>query len=369
MADRPGAGRAAAGRVRGPTLGDFLRNWCHRDSGAGWNPTSGCATRGRTPPPSRTASGSGQYHGTHAPVVIWYSPKMLDWLRKNRPLDDEGRELAPPADAEPVPAGAVMVKEMFEPPAAECAGGRACTRLLPTSGAAVMVRDTGGLPRRLVLGLVRLERLGPGLAGRAGGPAAVHGLRPVLRELPRLRRGRADLRRPREHRGEPGGPLVFLSQHFFDAEPPDEPPPAGGPAPGRPGAPRPAPLRLLAGVRPLAARRRTSPGRLGRRSRSMPPQTYDNVWVEATRGTPTAASEFVTSDQCLGCHDAGGTGLQFDMTVPNPLATSGGADSSTCRPTPPGAPRPWGWAAATRSSSPSSPARSTPSTPRATCRR
>ena len=27
---------------------------------------------------------------------------------------------------------------------------------------------------------------------------------------------------------------------------------------------------------------------------------------------------FVTSSQCLGCHDAGSTGLQFDMTKPNP---------------------------------------------------
>jgi hypothetical protein len=45
--------------------------------------------------------------------------------------------------------------------------------------------------------------------------------------------------------------------------------------------------------------------------------------VEATPdGVPTAASEFVTSDQCIGCHDAGGTGLQFDMTVPNPQAAN-----------------------------------------------
>jgi hypothetical protein len=24
----------------------------------------------------------------------------------------------------------------------------------------------------------------------------------------------------------------------------------------------------------------------------------------------------VTSDQCAGCHSAGGTGIQFDMTIP-----------------------------------------------------
>ena len=48
----------------------------------------------------------------------------------------------------------------------------------------------------------------------------------------------------------------------------------------------------------------------------MPSETYDNVWVKP--GEPTAASQFVTSDQCLGCHSAGGTGLQFDMTEPGP---------------------------------------------------
>ena len=46
----------------------------------------------------------------------------------------------------------------------------------------------------------------------------------------------------------------------------------------------------------------------------MPSQTYDNVWV-AGRG-PKEAHAFVTSDQCVGCHSAGGTGLQFPMTAP-----------------------------------------------------
>ena len=45
---------------------------------------------------------------------------------------------------------------------------------------------------------------------------------------------------------------------------------------------------------------------------ALPSETYDNVWMPA--GPPSPASQFVTSDQCLGCHDAGSTGLQFDMT-------------------------------------------------------
>ena len=46
----------------------------------------------------------------------------------------------------------------------------------------------------------------------------------------------------------------------------------------------------------------------------MPSETYDNVWAKG--GPLTVASQYLTSDQCLGCHSAGGTGLQFDMTEP-----------------------------------------------------
>ena len=55
-----------------------------------------------------------------------------------------------------------MVKEMYPAPAASCAGIDP-TYLMPTSGAAVMVRDAAALVRRLVLGLVRVERLEPRL--------------------------------------------------------------------------------------------------------------------------------------------------------------------------------------------------------------
>src|SRR5258708_3029619 len=37
----------------------------------------------------------------------------------------------------------------------------------------------------------------------------------------------------------------------------------------------------------------------------MPSETYDNTWVGA--GAPKASDTFLTSSQCLGCHDAGST--------------------------------------------------------------
>jgi hypothetical protein len=48
----------------------------------------------------------------------------------------------------------------------------------------------------------------------------------------------------------------------------------------------------------------------------MPSEAYDHTWIPG-RG-PTAASAFVTSDQCAGCHSAGGTQIMFDMTIPAP---------------------------------------------------
>jgi hypothetical protein len=44
-----------------------------------------------------------------------------------------------------------------------------------------------------------------------------------------------------------------------------------------------------------------------------PPEVYDHA-VAKPGGPPL----FLTSDQCLGCHAAGGTGLHFDMTVQQP---------------------------------------------------
>ncbi len=58
-----------------------------------------------------------------------------------------------------------------------------------------------GVPRRLVLGLVRLCRMGARLAAGREEPVAQHGLRPVLHQLPRLREGQSDIRLAQEHQG------------------------------------------------------------------------------------------------------------------------------------------------------------------------
>ena len=49
---------------------------------------------------------NGQYYGTHPAVRIFYSPGVMQWLQSGRPADKA------------IPDGAMIVKEMFTPPAA-----------------------------------------------------------------------------------------------------------------------------------------------------------------------------------------------------------------------------------------------------------
>jgi hypothetical protein len=113
----------------------------------------------------------------------------------------------------------------------------------------------------------------------------------------------------RNIKGEAGEPHVYLSQNFFldpswrslheritHAD-------SGEPSPEDP----PYPPDFL----------RTFHLRSGAPTRNqiaMPSETFDHVWSKG--GERTAANQFLTSDQCLGCHSSGGTGLQFDMTEP-----------------------------------------------------
>src|SRR5262249_23463978 len=93
---------------------------------------------------------------------------------------------------------------------------------------------------------------------------------------------------------------VYLSQNFF----------VDIPAPPAPAVPKPAPSYDAAFIQHLSWPWTPQPTLDS--VIKLPSETYDNVWMPGR--APSAASQFVTSDHCIGCHDAGGTGLQFDMT-------------------------------------------------------
>jgi len=80
---------------------------CHRNRDAGWKMDKSVRDSGPFTATLVDGKWVGVSGGTHSPLVIWYSPDMIAWLRANRPID-ASKEPARPA---PVPDGAIMVNE------------------------------------------------------------------------------------------------------------------------------------------------------------------------------------------------------------------------------------------------------------------
>src|ERR1041385_8805261 len=68
-------------------LNQYVSAMCHRNFAVGWQMDK--TVRDTGPFVATLANGqwSGSYFGTHAPVLIWYSPEMMEWLLANRPSD------------------------------------------------------------------------------------------------------------------------------------------------------------------------------------------------------------------------------------------------------------------------------------------
>lgn len=292
-------------------LGEYLRGFCHRSEENGWKRDEGVRDTGPFTAALQDGEWVGTYHGTHAPVVIWYSPEMIAWLKANRPVDGS----PPPAEPAPVPDGAVMVKEMYPAPAAACAGVEPVTRLLPTSGAAVMVRAREVAHDGWYWGWFGWSGWDPDYPAGPSNRLPYQGFGQYCMNCHASAEDNLTFASLENVEGEPGEPLAFLSQHFFDVDP--EPSHHRLVTVAEDDADRLGRPRVTDDPELLRSVPATDLPRPGWADVSkIPSETYDNVFVQA--GGPTAASEFVTSDQCIGCHDAGGTGIQLDMTAPNP---------------------------------------------------
>ena len=288
-------------------LGTYLQNFCHRDLRNGWKVDKRIRDTGPYVAAYLRGSWSASYYGTHAPVLVWYSPDMFAWLKANRP---EHRTMAEPPT--PIPDGAMIIKEMYTPPAAACAG-IPWDRLRPTrQGAAVMIRDGQASQDGWFWGWVGwTSDWQPDWPNRAAVNAyPFSGFGQYCTNCHASAVDNHTFSTLKNIAGEPGEPLVYLTQKFFlDSSWQSQ-------------QSRIAQSALDSSAyrdgRYNAAFTSTySLGRLNRQSIvNMPSETYDNVWAKA--GSPTAASQYLTSDQCVGCHTAGGTGLQFDMTEPGP---------------------------------------------------
>ena len=287
-------------------LNEYVGLNCHRRLEKGWKVDKRVRDTGPSIGTYQAGTWTGKYFGTHQPVLVWYSPEMYAWLKANRPADG-----TLPTTPEPVPDGAMIIKEMYPAPAAACAGID-WERLKPTkNGIAAMIRDRLGAYDGWFWASIGWTGWKADWPTAPGNPLPFSGFGQYCLNCHASAADNHTFSALKNIKGEPGEPLVFLSQNFFldpswqsrhlgivqsaakSAAPAEEPPYD------------PAFTKLYWSLNGPPPRNRVG---------AMPSETYDNVWVKA--GEPTAASQFVTSDQCVGCHSAGGTGLQFDMTAP-----------------------------------------------------
>jgi hypothetical protein len=296
-------------------LGTYLRAYCHRNPASGWVSDKTIRDTGPFTATLKDGKWAGTYNGTHAPVIIWYSPEMVAWLKANRPVEEH---LAP-ATAAPVPDGAVMVKEMYPAPAAACRGDDPA-RLLPTSGAAIMVRDAKASHDGWFWGWFGWSGWAPDWPPEPTNGYPNMGFGQYCTNCHASARDNSTFAALRNLKGQPGTPLVFLSQHWFQdqfmrvdnsfANLLNHARVVAEPTANQQAKPHPTIDPAFAGVFRAPAGTGSAP------VAPMPSQTYDNAWVGT--GAPKAKHQFVTSDQCIGCHAAGSTGIQFDMTEPRP---------------------------------------------------
>jgi mono/diheme cytochrome c family protein len=286
-------------------LGEYIRNYCYRNKDAGWHSDKRLRDTGPYTMTFDSGHWTGRAFGTHSgPVIVWYSQEMFDWLKVHR------REGIPETTtpAELVPDGALIVKEMYPAPAAACSGIDPA-RLAPmTKGAAVMIRDNRAVHDGWFWGWFGWNEWDEDWPAPASNAYPNMGFGQYCVNCHASAHDNLTFSSLRNIQGEPGEPLVYYtqgripnigveSQHESVAKGPTAPPKI--PVPG-------ADAIFMSGIGLSAM---TAPKRND--IKEMPSVSYDHVWA---RRKGDGLSGFLTSDQCLGCHDAGSTGLQFDMT-------------------------------------------------------
>ena len=314
-------------------LNDFIGNYCHRRLASGWKMDKTVRDAGPFFSTLTKGEWSGSDRGTHMPVLIWYSPEMVTWLKKNRP---EGTTA--PAKPAAVPDGAIMVKEMYNStPAAACQVPDLMKLKPVEQGAAVMIRDSAAAKDGWFWGWYGWPGNGwqPDYPPQPSNGLPLMGFGQYCLNCHASARDNQTFASLNNIKGEPGTYLTFLAQDFYQTQSFGVQPPVKGPtAPvlsehlqvmeesHEPGttelltlAPSNPDFMALLGLRHLPAISHDKAVEVLK----MPSQTYDNVWVSG-RGKPESHA-FVTSDQCVGCHSAGGAGLQYEMTAPVPGVT------------------------------------------------
>lgn len=307
----------------------WLKNLCYRSVGEGGKYTWERDANARDTGPYLAQTVNGQLEPlspskmTHAVARIWYSDDMIAWMRTYRPADcggPEAPEKCRELGAEPPPNGAIVVKEMWKPPVSRYLGDCFdCKSPFASdgSGAVIFVRDDASFSSGWFTGWY-----GPGWQNDwPPGPG---------NSFPAMGQGGAQYCINCHASTEPGNTFVsmknlatgtggFLSQLIADAAPPES----------RHAVVALPQDRLVRLGEPLyhydgqfteLFDLPAAPDWQG--VAEMPSRTFDNVLVP---GGDRPLDHFLTSSQCVGCHQANATGLQFDMFISNPFSADGDA--------------------------------------------
>ncbi len=241
-------------------------------------------------------------YGTHNAARIWYSPEVIRWLEKDR----EGG----------IPDGAMIIKEMYTPPAARYDSLSETGLDSALSGWAIMVRDSSVSKDGWYW-----SYYGPGQA--IDNPAAYpydypnSGFGQYCVRCHGSAESEFTFSDLNNVEGYPGDPLTFrvdnswLPGAGYKVEPENshrklaEAEVPGGSVPGNlasPRSPNPDFIELFNRIDVIPAHE----------VQYIPSVAYDHVFAGAA-----GPEQFLTSDQCLSCHD--GQGLPFgpNMYIPS----------------------------------------------------
>jgi hypothetical protein len=301
-------------------LNQYLAGMCYRNFDAGWKMDKTVRDTGPFIASLDKGKWRGDYYGTHAPVLIWYSPEMMNWLHANRPSDPA----LTPATPAPIPDGTIMVKEMYKPSPASVCRIPDLLKLRPTqNGVAIMVRDSAAAHDGWFWGALDWDGYTPDWPAPPANTPALSGFGQYCTNCHGSARDNQTFASLSNIQGEPGTFLTFLSQNFFQTQSDQSVRTNFSPvlqhdklraeAAAPAAVPPPATTAFL-----QALHIAPNPSAMAPTGLELPSQSYDHVWVPGDG--PNPVSTFVTSDQCVGCHTPGGTGLQFEMTVPSPKA-------------------------------------------------
>ena len=258
---------------------------------------------------------TGRSLGTHQVARVWYSQEMFDWMAVNRPADE--REA--PANPPPIPDGAIMVKEMWPSPASLYTGQCFDCMAPGSSGAVIFIRDSQSFSTGWFTGWW-------GAGGRIDWPAA------ASNPLTSMGDGGQGFCLNCHGSTTPGS--TFASMNNIAGHPATfltQLPPQSTQAPPEDSHHRANAIPLVA-LKPVDSKLASAdPAFLQQFAThtqaglpvpaNMPSQTYDSVLIPGTG----PVDHFMTSTQCVGCHQANATGLQLDMLdyTPGPLGAGG----------------------------------------------